>query len=217
MLQPKVRVFAAWALLLSILGGSTFAMLQPEQRFNSKPSQLAFKPIQESSTNVHKGTNGDIVDAILDGSHTRQQLGNARGGRTIADVLTISRESSLWWSYARDNRDITQRLESRGRNSTVLVPIDKVILGLDKKPHQGDGSPKELSSQFVRAHVTDGPLIPGPNPTLLDGFTIELLQDQNAKGGWKVRPGNVKVLGEWDGENGKVLWLDGILPYIAEK
>ncbi|WWD22168.1 hypothetical protein CI109_106658 [Kwoniella shandongensis] len=175
---------------------------------------------------------GDLVDAITGGSRGTGSIADqAKSGITLADALTAERGTSLWWSYARDNPGITRRLDSRFENLTLLVPIDQAVLALEKKPHQsssgGDKSGWGLSlgglggllassdgtDRFLGAHIIDGKLSAGKHKTLLDGFEVELVSDKKAKGGWRVKPGNVEVLGVKETVNGRIVYLSKVLQY----
>lgn len=108
-----------------------------------------------------------------------------------------------------------KRLESKLKSSTVLVPIDKAILALEKKPHQSPGeTPEDAAFKFISAHIIDGTPREGTLPTLLPNFSVEFVKDGSAKGGWRIRPGDVEVLAEKDGVNGRVMYLAEVLPFL---
>ncbi|WWC59385.1 uncharacterized protein I303_101938 [Kwoniella dejecticola CBS 10117] len=170
---------------------------------------------------------GDIVDVIQGQGQNRNAsatsgVGDTRGGITLADALTAERSASLWWNYARDSPAITGRLVSRDKESTLLVPVDKSILALGRKPHQHPGfsykgafsSSKTNTERFLQAHIIDGTVkASGKAQTLLDGFSVDLIVDKSVKGGWKIQPGDIEVLGEKETSNGKILYIGKVLPY----
>ncbi|WVQ84188.1 hypothetical protein IAT38_006339 [Cryptococcus sp. DSM 104549] len=166
---------------------------------------------------VVEGTSGsrmsDLVDAVLHGGAESKEVGTGQG-MTLADALTVERGASLWWAYARENSEITSRLDSRSKSSTLLVPVDKAILALDRKPHQptDSSSPESATTRFLSAHIINGAVPPsgGEASTLLDGFAVTLVREGE---GWKVQPGDVTVLTEKETANGKIMYLDGVLPY----
>lgn len=159
------------------------------------------------------------MDVILGSGGSRDHGVNVGGDvttrPTVADMLTTERTASLWWSYARDSVEIAKRLESKLKSSTVLVPVDKAILALEKKPHQSPGqTPEDAALKFISAHIIDGTPREGTLPTLLPNFSVEFVKDESAKGGWRVRPGDVEVLAEKDGVNGRVMYLAEVLPFL---
>ncbi|WWC87031.1 uncharacterized protein L201_001915 [Kwoniella dendrophila CBS 6074] len=181
----------------------------------------------DSSVNKNRGRGtsmqkGDIVDAIQSapGGKIGSTTGNGGGGPTLADALTAERGASLWWNYARDSPSITGRLVSRDKQSTLLVPVDKAILSLGRKPHQYPGltykgafsSSKTNTERFLSAHIIDGTLESGKVKTMLDGFTVEMVQGKSIKTGWKVQP-DIEVLGVKETSNGKILYISKVLPY----
>ncbi|WVQ74097.1 hypothetical protein IAR50_003684 [Cryptococcus sp. DSM 104548] len=235
MLPLKLRSLTAGFLLLATVGTSTFAMLQPEYpnnalgSFANEDGQLAFHgdaDAKKGRAGAGKGVvGGDLVDAVLNsGAATevgkqqdqgQEEQTSGRKGPTVADVLTTEKALSLWWGYARDSVEITQRFESKLKSSTVLVPVDRAIMALTRKPHQpSEGSSSEDAVlKFISAHIIDGTPQEGPLATLLPDFSVNLEKDSSAKGGWRVKPGDIEVLGERSGVNGRVLYLDGVLPY----
>ncbi|OWT39561.1 hypothetical protein C362_02727 [Cryptococcus neoformans Bt1] len=233
MLGPKLRTIAAGFLLLATVGSSTFAMLQPEAYDRSSTSsssvdskkdhsQVSFtgdKVRGDGNAGGLKSEEGSLVDVILGSGGFRDDGvsvgGGATRGPTVADMLTTERTASLWWSYARDSVEIAKRLESKLKSSTVLVPIDKAILALEKKPHQSPGeTPEDAAFKFISAHIIDGTPREGTLPTLLPNFSVEFVKDGSAKGGWRIRPGDVEVLAEKDGVNGRVMYLAEVLPFL---
>ncbi|AFR95237.1 hypothetical protein C343_03331 [Cryptococcus neoformans C23] len=233
MLGPKLRTIAAGFLLLATVGSSTFAMLQPEAYDRSSTSsssvdskkdhsQVSFtgdKVRGDGNAGGLRSEEGSLVDVILGSGGFRDDGvsvgGGATRGPTVADMLTTERTASLWWSYARDSVEIAKRLESKLKSSTVLVPIDKAILALEKKPHQSPGeTPEDAAFKFISAHIIDGTPREGTLPTLLPNFSVEFVKDGSAKGGWRIRPGDVEVLAEKDGVNGRVMYLAEVLPFL---
>ncbi|KIR51260.1 hypothetical protein I315_06303 [Cryptococcus gattii Ru294] len=235
MLGPKLRTITAGFLLLATVGSSTFAMLQPEAYNRSftpsgsvssgeGKSQVSFsgngdKVQGDGNAGALASEEGSLVDIILGsgGSRGHGEIDgeDATTGPTVADLLTTERTASLWWSYARDSVEIARRLESKLKSSTVLVPVDKAILALERKPHQSPGeTPEDAAFKFISAHIIDGTPREGTLPTLLPNFSVELVKDESAKGGWRVRPGDVEVLAEKDGANGRVMYLAEVLPFL---
>ncbi|WRT64891.1 uncharacterized protein IL334_001828 [Kwoniella shivajii] len=200
---------------VSVIGGWGITQLRD-------PNDL---PLNKSKGKGKIMPQNELVDAIQSragsGSNTLGAQGSRGGGITLADALTAERGASLWWNYARDNASITGRLVSRDRNSTLLVPIDKAILGLSRKPHTHPGlnykgafaSSKINTERFLSAHIIDGLSESGKLKTMLDGFSVELIQDKSVKGGWKIQPGDIEVLGVKETSNGRIMYLSKVLPY----
>ncbi|OCF76799.1 hypothetical protein I204_02503 [Kwoniella mangroviensis CBS 8886] len=235
----RLHTFPGQVLFLStvsVIGGWGITQLgEDEDRhrpFASRPSRNRGNSMQ-----------GDLVDAIQSGSGIS---GGARGGGpTLADALTAERGASLWWSYARDSKSITDRLQSRNKKSTILVPVDKAIVSLKQKPHlysrssssstsssssimgylTGSNSNSNLyqdnTEKFLKAHIIEGVPQPGKLQTLLDGFSIIFQNpDQsstkmsNLSGkGWKIQPGDIEVLGIKETSNGRIIYINKVLPY----
>ncbi|WVW78600.1 hypothetical protein I302_100557 [Kwoniella bestiolae CBS 10118] len=196
-----------------------------------------YKPSRNTRTGTMQQGKGDLVDAIQSGSGSGNRIsgsgGGGGGGPTLADALTAERGASLWWGYARDSRDVTERLTSRSKNSTLLVPVDKAILALKQKPHQYSGSSSATSSitsffsgsndsqsnieKFLRAHMIDGTSQPGKVRTMLEGFSFQMNQDQSMKKekgqGWRIQPGDIEVLGVKETSNGRIMYINKVLPY----
>ncbi|WWC67818.1 uncharacterized protein I206_101734 [Kwoniella pini CBS 10737] len=181
-----------------------------------------------SNLNLNKNKKmqkGDLVDVIESASGGGEGLNsnqiNRKGGINLSDALTAERTASIWWNYARDNSIITGRLCSNEKESTILVPIDKAILNLGRKPHQYPGltykgtfsTSKINTERFLQAHIIDGKVKDGKIKTLLDGFIVELIPDKSQKGGYKIQPGDIEVLGSKETSNGKILYISKVLPY----
>ncbi|KAA1471467.1 hypothetical protein DENSPDRAFT_776453 [Dentipellis sp. KUC8613] len=62
---------------------------------------------------------------------TEQRL----SGPSLADLLTIETSASIFFSYARET-EISRCLFDVNARSTVLVPSNKAIIALSRKPHQ---------------------------------------------------------------------------------
>ncbi|OCF38487.1 hypothetical protein I317_07746 [Kwoniella heveanensis CBS 569] len=201
----------------SILGGLAITSLRdPEDDERRKAKR------RSSSTSTN--SKGDIVDAVqrATGGGVGGGSSSSSGGPTLADALTAERGASLWWNYARDSPSVTGRLVSRDKETTILVPTDKAIMALGRKPHQHPGlsykgaftSSKTNTERFLAAHMIEGgKLSEDKLSTLLDGFDVEMNKDKTAKGGWKVQPGDIEVMGIKETSNGRIVYLNKVLPY----
>ncbi|KAI0082321.1 hypothetical protein K474DRAFT_1655704 [Panus rudis PR-1116 ss-1] len=75
-------------------------------------------------------------------------------GPCLADLLTIDSSVSIFYSYAREV-EISKRFEDRGKQSTLLVPTNKAVMALARKPHQDPPHVDEgviISEQEYDAH-----------------------------------------------------------------
>ncbi|KAL1408967.1 hypothetical protein Q8F55_005784 [Vanrija albida] len=139
-------------------------------------------------------------------------------GISLADALTLERRASVWWDYARDVSSVTSRLSNKGK-TTVLVPLDKAIFALPRKPHQNpegatdDDDTKHNVEQFLSAHIVPGDLaLPSDEetPTLNPNVSVRV---EGEDGKWVLQPGDIPVVGVTEASNGKILYLDGVVPY----
>ncbi|KAK4689835.1 hypothetical protein P7C73_g298, partial [Tremellales sp. Uapishka_1] len=142
----------------------------------------------------------------------------------LVDLLTIQKSASLFFDYARDIPSVSTRLSSIlgvGKGNTLLVPNDKAIMAMARKPHQVEGEYTEKKvgesiERFLSAHIVAGDMqldSADPQATLLEGFKVNAVKDDSAADGLKIVPGDVAVTGITEASNGKILWLDGALPY----
>ncbi|WVQ97933.1 hypothetical protein IAU59_005052 [Kwoniella sp. CBS 9459] len=217
----------------SVLGGLAITSFRdPEEEALSKHRRdnvnVKGKGKMPDGTSTIGG--GDIVDAVQratkgsigSGSASTGSGSGGGGGPTLADALTAERGASLWWNYARDSPSVTARLVSRDKHTTILVPTDKAIIALGRKPHQHPGlsyrgafsSSKTNTERFLAAHMIEGGKTPEvKSSTLLDGFGVEMVKDKSAKGGWRIQPGDIEVLGIKETSNGRIIYLNKVLPY----
>ena len=54
-------------------------------------------------------------------------------GPTLADLLTIESSTSIFYSYARE-LEISQLFSNPDARSTLLVPTNKAVIALPRKP-----------------------------------------------------------------------------------
>ncbi|KAL0952186.1 hypothetical protein HGRIS_008798 [Hohenbuehelia grisea] len=57
---------------------------------------------------------------------------------TLADLLTIESSASIFYSYAREI-DLGAIFSDVNARNTLLVPTNKAVMALARKPHQGSG------------------------------------------------------------------------------
>ncbi|KXN85757.1 hypothetical protein AN958_10940 [Leucoagaricus sp. SymC.cos] len=58
---------------------------------------------------------------------------------TLADLLTIDQSVSIFYSYARE-LELSRMFNDESLKSTLLVPTNKAVMAVARKPHQGQGS-----------------------------------------------------------------------------
>ncbi|KAH7923795.1 hypothetical protein BV22DRAFT_1035930 [Leucogyrophana mollusca] len=142
---------------------------------------------------------------------------------TIADLLTIEQSASIFYSYAREV-EISGRFAEEGEGElTVLVPTNKAVMALARKPHQGPApaepkiegemSEQELDEQskknvdrWVSAHIIPARIsldtVPVTYETLLEGKSVTFptahtLEDE------------VRIVKRREALNGVIYILDG--------
>lgn len=89
---------------------------------------------------------------------------------------------------------------------------------LTNRHQNADGStPDEEDARtnlesFLAAHIVPEKMdLPGgPAHTLLKGVDVTV---EGEEGAYVVQPGNVKVLGVKEASNGRILYIDGIVPF----
>lgn len=111
----------------------------------------------------------------------------------------------------------TSRLSNKGK-TTVLVPIDKAIFALPRKPHQNpsgstdDADSKANVEQFLSAHIVPGDLgLPSDETATLNPDVKVKVEGE--EGAWILQPGDIPIVGVTEASNGKILYLDGVVPY----
>ncbi|KIY52078.1 hypothetical protein FISHEDRAFT_35930 [Fistulina hepatica ATCC 64428] len=55
---------------------------------------------------------------------------------TLADLLTVESSASIFYSYARE-LELGTQFSAADARLTLLVPTDKAVIALPRKPHQG--------------------------------------------------------------------------------
>lgn len=109
---------------------------------------------------------------------------------SLSDLLTLQSRVSIFHSYLRELEDINTRVAGLdGVNSTVLVPTNKAVMALPRKPHlpaENKEKMPEISEQqlhqasqdtlrrWISAHVIPASPInfDSQYPTLLDSVSV---------------------------------------------
>jgi len=146
---------------------------------------------------------------------------------TLADLLTIETSASIFFSYARETE--LSELFNGATKATVLVPTNKAVIALPRKPHQGPEHEegikmseqefhdlsKQNVEQWVSAHIVpQSPIsLLSTYPTLLSNKSVsfELTNgDENAPEWTRVLvDGSIRVLGMRKALNGVLYLIDG--------
>ncbi|KAG7445715.1 uncharacterized protein BT62DRAFT_969437 [Guyanagaster necrorhizus] len=144
----------------------------------------------------------------------------------LSDLLTIESTVSIFYSYARE-LELSKMLDAEDSRLTVLVPTNKAVMALAKKPHQGpvpiddgivitdeqfDKESKSNVKRWVSAHII--PKYPldlhtsATYKTLLDGKSVEF----EVKGdGQIVINGDIHVKDIKEAGNGVIYLIDGTI------
>ncbi|KAJ7491221.1 hypothetical protein FB451DRAFT_1023538 [Mycena latifolia] len=150
---------------------------------------------------------------------------------TLADLLTIEPSTSIFYSYARELTSSNMFSDLESGPITLLVPTNKAVMALSRKPHQGpapvdtgvvitdqefDARSKENVERWVSAHIIPQSPITFDQtyPTLLDGksITFTLSKKGNADAPeWSrvVIGGDVHIIGQREASNGVLFLIDG--------
>ncbi|KAI0652554.1 hypothetical protein C8Q79DRAFT_897570 [Trametes meyenii] len=154
------------------------------------------------------------------------------GKPSLADLLTIESSASIFYSYAREV-ELSKLFDDKSARTTLLVPTNKAVIALPRKPHEGtapvregvilseaefDDLSKKNVERWVSAHIIpESPIslaAPGEFKTLLDGknVTFTLLEggDQDAPEWTRVvLDGSVRLTAMKEASNGVMYVLDG--------
>jgi len=145
---------------------------------------------------------------------------------SLADLLTIEPSASIFYSYAREI-ELSQMFGNLKSKSTILVPTNKAVMALSRKPHQGpapadsgviisqeeyDSMSKEYVERWVSAHIVPAVVALGSYDTLLDGVTVTFKDvggDEEPE--WKriVVNEDIHVIAKKEASNGVLYMIDG--------
>ncbi|KAH7914547.1 hypothetical protein BJ138DRAFT_1079270 [Hygrophoropsis aurantiaca] len=128
---------------------------------------------------------------------------------TLADLLTIEPSASIFYSYAREVEISSRFAQGQGEDLTVLVPTNKAIMALARKPHQGpapaeptieddseiseqelDERSKKNVQQWILAHIIPARIsldqFPVTYETLLDSKSVTFSSADMLEGGVRI-------------------------------
>jgi len=160
-------------------------------------------------------------------------------GLTLYDLLIVQTRASIFGDYLRSVSELSLRMSGSAK-STVLVPTNKAVLALSRKPHQGP--PEKSSGQspgdieisdedkgraehrnvrdWVGAHIVPKypiALSTGEHfPTLLDNVSVSFVPAANtAVKDWRqyaLAPG-ISILDRVEASNGVLYLIDGTVTF----
>ncbi|KAI0368906.1 hypothetical protein BV20DRAFT_968704 [Pilatotrama ljubarskyi] len=153
------------------------------------------------------------------------------GKPSLADLLTIESSASIFYSYARET-EMSKLFADKDAKSTVLVPTNKAVIALPRKPHEGpapiregvilseaefDNLSKQNVERWVSAHIIPASPIslaaPEGHQTLLDGknVTFTLVDGDTDAPEWArmLLDGTVRLTAMKEASNGILYILDG--------
>ncbi|GMK57598.1 hypothetical protein CspeluHIS016_0404320 [Cutaneotrichosporon spelunceum] len=176
----------------------------------------AAAPVKPASIRATGGADG-FVDVIASKDQTVfiPDPGTGASKLSLADALTLERQASLWWEYARDVSSVTARL-TRAGHTTLFVPTDEAIMSLSHKPHNNpSGSTSDEDARhnvetFLAAHIVPGDIEYDKPAETLGGTKVTVKKSGNHL---RVVPGDAKVVGTKVASNGMIYYLDAIVKY----
>ncbi|CAG7854203.1 SubName: Full=Uncharacterized protein {ECO:0000313/EMBL:CCA70424.1} [Serendipita indica DSM 11827] len=148
-------------------------------------------------------------------------------------MLALESQASIFFSYARESAVASGALsglgEYGGNQYTVLVPTNKAIMALSRKPHQlnsnddveitdeeADRRSAEKVQRWISAHIIPAAVelkdgAQGVHQTLLDGKSLTFTHLKTSKSpewtNWKVD--DHAILAERKASNGIMYLIDG--------
>ncbi|KAJ7063539.1 hypothetical protein C8F01DRAFT_1368069 [Mycena amicta] len=158
-------------------------------------------------------------------------LGQPTMQPTIADLLTIESSASIFYSYARELTLSNTFSDAGASQVTVLVPTNKAVMALARKPHQGpvpvdddiviteeefDTRSKEHVERWIASHIIPQSPIEFDHQTyetLLDGKSLTFSSKNGSSGAsdWAhaVLEGGINIVGMREAANGVIYLIDG--------
>jgi len=152
--------------------------------------------------------------------------------QTLADLLTIEPSASIFYDYAR-GIGLGNKLNDKSSMITVLVPRNKAVMKLAKKPHQDkvrvhEGvilTEEEMYTRsqknverWIAAHMIPSYPIDFNSqayPTLLDGTSVKfdmVKGDPNAPEWSNVLVNkDIRIVGSKEASNGIYYLIDGVI------
>ncbi|TAQ90094.1 hypothetical protein B7494_g1534 [Chlorociboria aeruginascens] len=145
------------------------------------------------------------------------------GGDTIilSDVLGRDRSINIFAGFTRDIATMSQRFEDSTSNTTILAPVNSVIMALPRKPWEdpndynklganayegGDGQERAHANlrRFVEAHII--PASPWKEGEKIESLVGDEVWWEMKDGAKVIQPGNIEVTSVSKVRNGQ-LWI----------
>ncbi|KAI5998241.1 hypothetical protein EDD15DRAFT_307804 [Pisolithus albus] len=156
---------------------------------------------------------------------------------TLADLLTIEPSASIYYSYARET-ELSLEFDTADQYLTLLVPTNRAVMALGRKPHQGppsavpiiemseqqfDEQSKRNVQRWVSAHIIPSRIslsnLPMTYDTILEGKSVtfipisETAQDSPDWARVVLEDGS-RIISMKEGMNGALYLVDGTIdPY----
>jgi len=163
---------------------------------------------------------------------------SSAGEPTLYDLIMIERHATIFGDYVRTVKDITTRLGDREMATTVLVPTNKAVIALARKPHQGpppetdsgrneiEINEKEIDEEankhvrdWVSAHIISRHPIDLSSeeeyPTLHAGTSIRFTESKTPvpdREHYVLYP-DVKIISKIEAANGVIYIIEGTVSY----
>jgi len=157
---------------------------------------------------------------------------NRPAPNTLFDLLTIEPGASIFFSYARE-LELSRLFVDANSNLTLLVPTNKAVMALARKPHQApvpvddtiELSEKEFEERsnenverWVSLHIIPESHISLPSrtyPTLVEGKAVafEEISEDDTVPEWNrvLVNGNIPIVGKREASNGVLYIIDGTI------
>jgi len=156
-------------------------------------------------------------------------------GPSLADILTVERSASIFYSYARETK-FGKLLEDSAENITILAPTNKAVIALPQKPHQGpvgdniekmphisqidyDALSRGNVEKWVGAHIISAPISltneEETYETMLPGASVTFTLQHSSKEGWSkyVMNEDIEFIARQEASNGVLYLIDGTSLY----
>jgi len=152
--------------------------------------------------------------------------------QTLADLLTIEPSASIFYDYAR-GVDLGSKLNDKSTMITVLVPMNKAVMKLARKPHQGRvrihegvilteeetyNKSQGHVERWISAHMIPTSPIDFNSkiyPTLLDGASVQfdVVEGDPSAPKWSnvLVNKDFRIVGSREASNGVYYLIDGVI------
>ncbi|KAH9982268.1 hypothetical protein BGW80DRAFT_1433698 [Lactifluus volemus] len=131
----------------------------------------------------------------------------SHGQPTLFDLLTVEPNTSIFFSYVREI-ELVRLFMNADSNVTVLVPTNKAVMALEKKPHQ---APIQIEDDIK---LTEQELEERSEKNVEHWVSLHIIPETNndpSMPEWKrvLVNGNLQVMNMKEGVNGALYVIDG--------